>query len=358
MIGRRMNIIYDNVIYNLQKFGGISVYWSQLSRRIIKDSSVKTIFLEFDKNNKNISRDFLNIDSSRIIKNNIRFGLVIDRYFNPRNVLTKNTIFHSSYYRFNKNKKAINVVTVYDFTYEKYIRTIKGRIHILQKRRALFKADGIICISENTKNDMLKLYPKLSKKAIKVIYLAHNSEDFYHNGAKKDLNSVLFVGSRTKYKNFDYAVKIVSGIDKCKLLISGNPLTEEETSLLKRELPDRFEVYPYASTEELNLLYNKSLCLLYLSEYEGFGIPVLEAMSSGCPVICLNKSSIPEVAKNAGIMFDKLDIVNIQDSIIKLRENSKYRLSIIQSGFENIEFFSWEKCYKETIDFYQKLIER
>ncbi len=87
--------------------------------------------------------------------------------------------------------------------------------------------------------------------------------------------------------------------------------------MLNTKLPNRYKLYTHISNEDLNILYNKSICLVYLSEYEGFGIPVLEAMSAGCPVIALEKFSIQEVAGTAGVLFEELDYDFIVKTIIK-----------------------------------------
>ncbi len=95
-----------------------------------------------------------------------------------------------------RGRNIINVVTVHDFTYEKKINIFIGNIHIYQKKKALEKADGIICISENTKRDMFELYPELKNKSVKVIYNGFNSQDYFQIPGYKVENTVLFVGAR------------------------------------------------------------------------------------------------------------------------------------------------------------------
>jgi mannosyltransferase len=121
-------------------------------------------------------------------------------------------------------------------------------------------------------------------------------------------------------------------------------------------LPNRYKSFSHISNEELNKLYNQSICLLYLSEYEGFGIPVLEAMSAGCPVIALKKSSIPEVAGNAGILFSDFDKKSVQKTIESLRDNKKLRTEQIELGLKNVKKYSWDKCYKEVKNFYHEVL--
>lgn len=350
-----LKVIYDNIIFNLQRSGGISVYWKELIERIKNEGSVDFEMIEYKNSQDNIFRRQINISDDRIqFKSNFP-TISILRYINLSKESNDNVIFHSSYYRTMKGKNVTNVVTVYDFTYEKKVKTITGKIHTYQKKKALEKADGIICISENTKKDMIELYPKLKTKNIKVIYNGYNSQNYYYLPEIMVENSVLFVGARKGYKNFNEAVEILSKLEDVSLNIVGSQLDEEEITLLKHKLPNRYKVYTHISNEELNKLYNRSICLVYLSEYEGFGIPVLESMSAGCPVIALNKSSIPEVAGEAGMLFDRMDYRLIGDCIIKLRDDKKIREKQIELGLENSKKFSSDKCYGEVVNYYHEL---
>ncbi|WP_410514280.1 glycosyltransferase family 1 protein [Paenibacillus sp. BR2-3] len=350
-----LKVIYDNIIFNLQRSGGISVYWKELIERLMSECSIDVDFIEYSGAEKNIFRKQV-----KISKNNIRLksnfpNINFLRYINLSKNNDEQTIFHSSYYRTMKGKNIINVVTVHDFTYEKKINTNIGKIHVHQKKKALKNADGIICISENTKKDMIELYPELKNKNIKVIYNGFNGHDYYPIPEIEFENSVIFVGSRKGYKNFNEVVEIISNLENISLKIVGAQLDQEEVSLLKQKLPNRYTLYKHINNEYLNVLYNKSICLVYLSEYEGFGIPVLEAMSAGCPVIALNKSSIPEVAREAGLLFDKIDYESIRNTILDLRENKEFRETQVKNGQKNSKRFSWDKCYHEVLGYYQEL---
>jgi len=347
-----INVIYDNVIFNLQKSGGISVYWKELIERILKDKTVRLRILEYPGAENNIFRKDIKFDKNHLEILNPFPNIKISRYINPRIRENKNAIFHSSYYRTVNGSNIKNIVTVHDFIYEKKISSLAGKIHICQKKKALENADGIICISENTKKDMLELYPDLNKKKVRVIYNGFNSNYYNYNENVHIKNTVLFVGSRKGYKNFDKAVAVVSEIKNISFTIVGAPLEDNEKSLLDKMLPNRYQSFSHVSNEELNKLYNQSICLLYLSEYEGFGIPILEAMSAGCPVIALKKSSIPEVAGDAGILFSSFDKQSVQEAIELLKDNQEIRSEQIELGLNNAKKYSWDKCYKEVLDFY------
>ena len=178
-----MKIIFDNIIFNLQKSGGISNYWERLYSNVKKDYKIMSYNYVFLKN---------------------LIPVFIYRYLDFSIKTNKKFIFHSSYYRISKNTKAINIVTVHDFVYEYYNRGVRRLIHKLQKGRAIKKAEKIICVSENTKKDLFKFYPNILKEKVHVVY--HGvSDNFKLIDNKGDSsNKIIYVGKRDGYKNFYY----------------------------------------------------------------------------------------------------------------------------------------------------------
>ena len=106
--------------------------------------------------------------------------------------------------------------------------------------------------------------------------------------------------------------------------------------------------------QELNLLYNYCTGFIYPSLYEGFGLPVLEAMQAGAPVICSDSSSIPEVAGEAAIFIDPLDVFSLEKALLGLLDNCT-RKDMISMGYEQAKKFSWTNTYKETLEVYHSL---
>ncbi|WP_220797582.1 glycosyltransferase family 4 protein, partial [Paraclostridium bifermentans] len=283
-------------------------------------------------------------------------------YLSLKIKIKPNSIFHSSYYRIANQRNVINIVTVHDFTYEYFISGLAKKIHVLQKKNAIKKSDGIICVSENTKEDLIKFYPYIDENKIKVIYNGV-SDDFYNIEDSENKNNnrysqqkfIMFVGDRSGYKNFDVAIKVVENMENYKLMIiGGKELSQYEIRLLKNSIGDRYEHLKGISNEELNILYNSAFCLLYPSSYEGFGIPVIEAMKSGCPVVAMKCSSIPEVAGNAGVLVENKNYDEFIEAVKKL-ENQPFRGNIIKAGFKQAQKFSWEKTYKDTVEFYKEI---
>lgn len=363
-----IDIVLDNIIFSLQKSGGISTLWGELLNKVIKENKTRNSFLEYCQHNENIVRKKIDINEYQVLNKRDEF-LKIERFRSPKlkDFKTK-FIFCSSYYRVSSNKKAINVTIVHDFTHEQYHKGLRKRIHTRQKHNAIKKANAIICISENTKKDLLYFFPETDPSKIKIIYngVANHfyqiNKELFWIDIKSELKEleekrcILFVGSRVGYKNFDIALKTFALLSEdYHFLIIGEPLSGKEMLSLKQQLnPGSFSVFSRIDNDTLNKIYNKSFLLLYPSSYEGFGIPVVESMKAGTPVIAFNATSIPEVAGNAGILIDKLDPENIKKEILKL-ENKDYYQQVSAKGLLQSSKFSWDSTMQEYYEFFKEL---
>lgn len=355
-----MKVIIDLVAFSLQRSGGISVYWYEIINRILDKSGINSSFIEEFSKKENVFRKELKIQDNHIINIVTKRFLYLSRYREINiKIENQNIIFHSTYYRtLSKRVKRTNnvneVVTVHDFTYERYSNGLKKWLHCYQKKKAIQAADVIICISENTKRDLLYFYPKFSCKDIRVIYNGVSSDYFVLPEFKyeNDISTYfLFVGSRASYKNFDFAIKAVAQSGKSILKIVGFDLNRNELHMLNELLPERWELFVNIENSKLNELYNGAYALIYPSSYEGFGIPILESMKAGCPFIALNSSSIPEVAGNGGVLLNKLDLLLFNEAVLMIYRN---RTSIIEKGLQQTTNFSWDKCYEETLQVYKE----
>lgn len=355
---KNLKIIFDNIIFSLQNAGGISNYWAQLIKQILKN---KVYF--FETKNNNIFRKKLNIQTTK----ETNLPIQILRYLPFQKKLPSNSIFHSSYLRTTFQKEVVKIVTIFDFTYEYYEKGIRRFIHSLQKKISINNADGIICISNNTKRDLLKFYPQINKKKVTTIYLGVENSFYKIRNLKKIIkanefkkiykkNVILYIGERKKsYKNFHLAVDVVSSLKEFTLVaVGGNTITKKEEILVNKKLDKRFHHFVNVSEAKLNRLYNIAFCLLYPSSYEGFGLPVVEAMSAGCPVISSNKSSIKEIAKDSALLVNKINKQNFIDAI-KYLDNPKIRKKFIKRGLKLSKKFKWKTCAELTQKFYKKI---
>jgi glycosyltransferase involved in cell wall biosynthesis len=359
-----MKILLDNVIFSLQKAGGISIVWQQHLKRIINDIDFECSFFEYKDAEYNFFRSQIFLDQDSLdIKNN--FLLKIKRYLNLHSKISDKHIFHSSYYRTDKRESAINVTTVHDFTYEYFFNGFSKNIHSYQKKKSILNSDGIICVSENTKRDLLKFIPNINENKIRVIY--NGVDDVYRplfdlsNFEKKhffeDYNYVLYVGDRKAgYKNFHIAVEVCSLSKMSLLIIGGGELSIKEIHFLNEKLGDaNFVSLLNVDSKDLNYYYNKAFCLLYPSLYEGFGIPIIEAQRAGCPVIATNSSSIQEIIGNKSLLIYNPTPQKIVNKMKELKINGSYRTEMIEQGFYKSKDLSWQKTYDETKKFYSDL---
>jgi len=356
-----MNLVLDNIIFSLQRAGGISVYWYELLRRMQRDKCTFQM-IERQRAASNIFRKQLDFDQARLIDDR-PLPLWLSRYLPYPAVRGGRFLYHSSYYRRPQLAGATNVVTVYDFTYERFRRGVPGWVHSMQKKAAVSAANGIICISENTRRDLLRFYPEIPESRIRVIYLG--ASELYKPldladrrllpSGLLDAPFVLFVGGRDSYKNFRLALESLAALPGYWLLsVGGGELKPGEAELSQKLLPGRHVHCPTVENERLNLFYNCAHALLYPSGYEGFGIPVIEAMAAGCPVIAAKVSAIPEACGDAGVLVDEIRQDAFAEQILKL-ENAEFRNGVIDRGYAQARRFSWETCYLETLSFYEKI---
>ena len=331
-----MKIEFDDIIFSLQKNGGASVYWKEITSRIGSMKECSIIKTKYSKARRGIP------------------------------VFSNADVFHSSHFRFSIFGKAKNVSTAYDLIYEKELveNSTGSRLNLMERKLSYFAADAIICISENTKIDLLEFYPALKGRCpIYVIYLGINNDIGGIESSEitsNDYPYILHVGGRDGYKNFRGALEgyLLSGIwrDGVKLICTGSKFSETELKLFNAmNLKDMVVCEENVVTKRLYKLYKHAYCLLYTSFYEGFGLPPIEAMSCGCPVIASNTSSIPEVVADAAVLVNPYNVQDIADGILKLG-STEVRKEFILKGINHAQRFSWDKTAYEHFKVYKEIL--
>lgn len=345
-----------------QKTGGVSRYFFELISHLKQENEIRFISkycrnLYFNET-LSLKKGFL---PQLKFKGKWRIENIIQESFLKKE-LTKNSfdlIHHTGEDPriFDYLKNTPIVITIHDLIPELFD---KDSNRLLNRQKSIEQANAIICVSENTKNDLLRFYPAIDISKVYVVY--HGGLPYQENTARKNTEEkyILYVGSRYKYKNFNLFIQSVSDLLKrnnLKLRCSGEKFSTEEEALIKQlGLKEYIENVGYVSNNELNQLYQGAKCFIYPSLYEGFGIPILEAFQNKCPVCLSNTSCFPEIAQQAACYFDPQDKISICQAVEKILEDDELREDLIKKGTDRLHFFSWEKAAKQTLDIYMKTI--
>ncbi len=289
----------------------------------------------------------------------------INLYFQNKKVINfKPDIIHRTYYEDYETNLPV-VLTIYDLIHEKFHEMYGKEKNYRPKKKAIERADTIICISDNTLKD-LNYYYNLKNKKTEVIYLGTSigNKTFKVKNLSENLDEkyLLFVGKRTGYKNFISLAKAYSNSEKLQKdyrikCFGGGKLTKYEKSLLHNlRIPLEKIDFINGNDEKLIALYKNANALIYPSKYEGFGLPILEAMSFDCPVLCSNTSSLPEVGGDAVEYFDPDNWESILNSIMSTLYSEKRLNELRIMGKDQIKKFKWRECANKTLKLYKELI--
>jgi len=361
-----LKIHYDGLIYMLQAAGGVNKYFVNIISRLPQDALPTLTTYQVKDPNLPHHPNLHRIDYPRF-KPGLACSALRPNFFRTINLTNKYDVAHPTYYSLLSGQgleryRCPVVITLYDFILEKF----RGKLdptgaNSTAKRNAILAADKIICISENTKRDLLKTY-SVSENKIVVTHLASDLDLSMAGGdeACPERPYFLYVGGRTGYKNFAAILKSFALVaDKHSdpiLCVVGSAFDDaEHSSIAALGLAQRVEHYGYATDSQLAKLYRHCVAFVYPSLYEGFGIPPLEAMSCGAPVIACNASSIPEVVGDAGLLFDSGSPEDLTEMLLTLLENSAERDRLISLGKERAEMFSWDKTAARTVEVYRSL---
>ncbi|OGH43498.1 MAG: hypothetical protein A3I49_00315 [Candidatus Levybacteria bacterium RIFCSPLOWO2_02_FULL_37_11] len=255
-----------------------------------------------------------------------------------------------------------SVVSIFDLSYLKYPELFKKKDLYQLKiwgRYSIKRAKAVITISESSKNAIIEEY-KLASDKVHVVYpgikeLINNREINMTDLQKKygiKKNFILFVGTIQPRKNIARMVEAISQIPELELIVVGKKGWQYEGILdspRKFGVENRVKFLEFVPDEELSELYKNAICFVLPSLYEGFGLPILEAMKYGCPVVTSNTSSLPEAGGDAALYFDPEDSSDIAEKIKKLLSDDKFREDMIEKGYKQAKKFSWEKAAKETL---------
>jgi glycosyltransferase involved in cell wall biosynthesis len=271
-----------------------------------------------------------------------------------------------------RRKNLRTVVTIHDLAFKIFPEYFPKKDLVKLNRLSdlsIKNADRIIAVSHSTKNDILKFYPQISEEKIEVIHHGFDAELFSQKISQEESIAVLktynlkpetyllYVGAIQPRKNLGILIeafeKIKEKNPEMKLVFAGAPAWQHEATFEKIEKSRYKEDIVVTGTlafNQLPALYQNSSAFVFPSLYEGFGIPVLEAMASGTPAVLANNSSLPEVAGDAALYFKTGDTDDLVRCLELVMIDNNLREQLIEKGKKRVAEFSWEKCARQTLD--------
>lgn len=381
-----MKVLYDYQIFQMQKFGGISKGFCEFISRLPNDIEYEIAVKECNNvylEEYGLKHDFTALSYSEsdflpfldfrgktwLYKKLSQYHLInSSESINIEyceNLFERNSydVFHPTFfspYFLGKIKKPF-VLTVHDLTAEYYPEYFGRRNNQILGRKALIKkSTHIVVPSINTKRDLMAYY-KVDDEKITVIYRGGPEPDRANRKSLYDFPYLLFVGLREGYKNFVQMVTKSIGVFRkypdIHMVCTGRPFTLKELEMLSHfGIQNRFHTL-FASEEEMKSLYANAICFIFPSESEGFGLPILEAFSYGCPVLLAKQSCLPEIGGDAALYIEDKNLDDIDaalEKILSMDENCKNLLRI--KGYEQLQKFSWQKGSDMYANLYRKLI--
>jgi glycosyltransferase involved in cell wall biosynthesis/ubiquinone/menaquinone biosynthesis C-methylase UbiE len=293
----------------------------------------------------------------------------------PKGTLGAVDIIHSPFFNAPQERDGALVVTIHDISFLLYpqFHLEANRLHCLNGTLgAALHADRIIAVSHHTKKDLID-YCAIPAERIRVIHEA--PRQIFSQERDLDLvqstlqrlevyeNFILFVGSLEPRKNLGNLLRAYAAYVKqhagCELLViaGGKGWLNDDIAVLVEDLAlgDRVRFLGYVSDSDLRVLYSAAKLFVYPSLYEGFGLPPLEAMACGAPVITSNTSALPEVVGDAAIVINPHDSNELCQAMRTVLGHRDVRLKMRQQSLERARLFSWERAAKETLAVYQEV---
>ena len=342
-----LSVAIDGIIFSLQRNGGVSVYFQELLRVLGQHHEPVTLSLEAP-----MRQELLHPAPGIAVRT--REARRLERYRRAR-VPAGAKLFHSSYYRRPDHAGIPSVLTVYDFIYERFRHGPARWIHVQQKHAAIRAAQVVICISEATRREMQHWVGDVPGQTVHVVPCGVSDGFKPIALAPQGRPFVLFVGERRGYKNFRLSLQALALLPELELhCVGGGPLRPEEFEGIAPAVRARVRHLGFIDEAALNERYNRAECLLYPSAYEGFGIPPLEAMRAGCPVIAIDCEAVLEVGGPALTVAQAAEPGAVALAVQLVRE-THYRSRIVQLGLERAAAFSWDAGHAGTLAIYRSL---
>ncbi|PZU86355.1 MAG: glycosyltransferase family 1 protein [Chryseobacterium sp.] len=372
-----MKILLDPQIFNQQTYGGISRYYAEVFSILSKKKEIEIVLPLYRSDNvyisktellvrNNILNSFYSILSALKISTKTIRKKKSEKLLNKKFEENSYDLFVPTYYNpyfLNKINGKPFVLTVYDMIHELMPEYFENDPYNVVEYKSILiqKATKIIAVSNNTKKDILKFYPQIDPSKIEVIY--HGSSIKIEPNVKVNLppSYILYVGSRANYKNFKFLVKAIAPLLQANpnlslLAAGGGEFDDDEVKWIKSLRLERQIVQKSFKENELGYFYQNAELFVFPSLYEGFGIPVLEAMASGCPIILTKHGSFPEIAGEAGVYFDSNSEEDLKNKIQMLLDNKALKAEFIKKGIKQVKKYNWEDAAEKCLKVYKEAV--
>lgn len=278
-------------------------------------------------------------------------------------------IIHANCFQAPKVRGSVLVYTIYDVSFWSVPQFTTEANRLICQRgvlEALQHADGFVFISESARSEFEEMLPGWLASSLKPSVVTPLAARSSSSNAEISASGKywLAVGSLEPRKNYDAALDAIEyywtlSSQRIPLRIAGGRGWNSER--LHRRISDlasRGMVEPlgYVADAHLTSLYQNAFGLLFPSWYEGFGLPILEALTLGCPVICSRTTSLPEVGGDAVIYIDAQNPTTIAEAMLRLESDANFRAAQRNLGLQQAQKFSWTRTAKSTLDFYADLL--
>ncbi|KJY41115.1 hypothetical protein VR41_13955 [Streptomyces sp. NRRL B-1568] len=346
-----MRVLFSPDAFVTQRFGGVSRYFAELHTELLELGVDARLFSGLHDN------AYLRGERTRLCRLPVQARLLLSGQAFRCYAAAQRTahIVHPTYYSAEALGRRPHVCTFYDLIHHKYPGQFPNDTTAERQRHWARRADRIIAISHATARDLVSLLGVAEKK-ISVIHLGVRVPPA--RTQRRADSYVLYVGNRGGYKNWRLVVEALRDpqLRDLRLVCSGGgPATREEQALLEGRRMTARVTFTAADDVTLSRYYRGALGLVYPSLYEGFGLPPLEAMAEGVPVVAARAASIPEVVGDAALLFDPREVDDLVQALRQLLDAS-IREGLERRGPERARMFSWESTARKTADVYRSLL--